>query len=250
MPLQQAIANLSGVFQARPDDFFHERELHAAFFNLARAGAGHAVTRDGFDIHRLRYEYETIWRYKKTGAQFPYRQRYPEHGENPVGATTATIDFALLHEQFIAEHELVTVINKCEQCRVTLRQMSDGLWPSDKLSVAIEAALEFKMAHRRDQMSIGKGRINELREGMALDCRKLARERPPRSFVIGFSHGTAPIQSEAANLVNACIKEFQESYDGPLGIILRVAIITPFVTYLSSNWDNPAAFGNQVVPQL
>jgi hypothetical protein len=241
MPFDGVIAQIVTAFQAAPHDSFHERELHALFFCLARQMFGHAQTRDGYQVCLLRHEYETIWLYRKRNEPEPFSVRYPELIQR-VPATTGCFDFALLLRTFVEGNVLLTVINKSETSRARLRSAPGQAWPANQTSVAIEAAVEFKMAHRQWQFDVAQGQINQLRNGMLLDCRKLARERVPSAYVLGFSHGPGPSQGEATGILDACQREFLAKYDGPPAqCSLQAIIATPSDTYLSGSWTNSEA---------
>jgi hypothetical protein len=247
MPFDTAIVSLVRIFRSAPHDSFHEKELHSVFFSLARQFFQNAQTTDGFQVSLLRQEFETIWLYQKKNTTSPFSFRYPEQGQG-VRATTGCFDFALLQKTFVEQHDLITVINKHEPSRRHLRPPPGQLWANNQCSVALDSAVEFKMAHRRPQLDISQAQINDLQDGMVLDCRKLGRERVPAAYVLGFSHGPRPNRQDASIILRACNNEFASSCDGPNGrCSLRVVLATPAETFLPANWQDPGTVPGAIV---
>lgn len=205
--LEQAIVELVQEFYDRPQDFFHEQELHTQFHAGSRERLGKAVTRDGRTVSLLRHEYETLWRYSRKKDQ--YRHRY----DGGVGTKAATIDFALLAADFVGSHDYLTVVNKDDERRARLRSQLD--------LVAIQAGIEFKMAHVRSALYVDRSAIRSFQKEMEIDCRKLAHERVAVAYILGFSHGPAPLQEEARLIFKSCQEQYESaSPRGPLKLML------------------------------
>lgn len=237
--VEDAIATLARQFQESPKQFFHERELHATFFGLCRHRLPIVATKDAHQIQVFRYEYESIWKYKRS-APAPYTEPLEDRG------TTACLDFVVLREQFVRDHNLLMVINKDETLRSELRKK---LWADDGSSRVIEVGIEFKMAHRSKNFDIKIGQINSLHNGMLLDSRKLAVERVSNGYLLGFSHGSAPDKDTAAKIIQEVIREHSKVRSDqlnvrsdPLAVKLNVLLATPDKTYLSAGWRDPGAF--------
>ena len=195
--LAKAVRRLLTRFQKTPHAYFHERELHAEFFGMVRSESGTCSTSDGKKIHLLRYEYESLNRYSGRAYDQPAAE----------GGTTAAFDFALLRKDFVKCNDLLTVINKHEPRRRSIRDK----WSYEQASPAVEAAVEFKMAHRV-LGPIGDGRINQLANGMLQDCRKLRCERVAHAVVIGMSHGPLPTCEAAKTIICDCKKVWGKPY--------------------------------------
>jgi hypothetical protein len=208
-PVQTALDELALGFRAQPNAYFHERELHAEFYSLARPRAGRCKTKDGDCIDLLRYEYDSLNRYVGRAYKQPVES----------GGRTAAFDFAVLQQSFVHENDLLTVINKHE----TRRQVIRRKWITSEASPAIDIAIEFKMAHHRSKRIISPGQINQLKRGMLQDCRKLKCERPARAMVIGFSHGPEPYEMDAQSIIDEC----KQTWEGVRTGTLVVSIVTP-----------------------
>ena len=182
------------------------------------------TTEDGFRVHRLRYEFNSIWLY--IGAD-GYQDRHMANGN------TLEIDFVLLRDAFIAENPLLTVVNKNELVRQVVRQpMVDD---ADILSPAIQMGIEFKMAHVTDAGGIGVGQSNQLQTSMLQDCRKLAHERAVRARLLAFIHEPFPPGAPTpGEICQACIDEYEQFF--PAGSI-QVSIRTPDNVVTMPNGD-------------
>ncbi len=63
--LKTNIRTLVDEFCKRPNNFFHEKEIHSYFFNLCRNKFGEAKPgKSGEAVDLFRQEFNTIWRYK------------------------------------------------------------------------------------------------------------------------------------------------------------------------------------------
>jgi len=210
MPLQtleEQIVGLVEAFFKNPYTYFNECELHAEFFSRARSACGSATTRDGTEVNLLRYEYNSFQRYV---GEDQYEQPHEDKGK------AARLDFALLDENLVSNHDHLTVVNKDEVRRTDLRRRIRD--------AKLEAGIEFKMAHVSSTNVVQQGQLNVLKEEMLKDCRKLAHEQATVSYLLGFSHGPPPDANYAETLASDCIVHFREyNPDGDL----RVLFTTP-----------------------
>lgn len=217
--LEARMRQLADAFTASPTDFFHEKELHTAFFPMCRVAFGEEAPRGAkTPVQLFRHEYDTLWRYRRSDG---FANRYETEG------TTACLDFALLDRGFVAGHDLYTVMNKSEPLRKRLRAAAG---PSPALVVGVE----FKMAIARSTAGVGVSGVTGLQEGMLADCRKLAWERIPIAYVLGFSHGPRPDSAEAERVAEACITEFRQY--NPQGDP-RILVVTPELRLQRGSWD-------------
>ena len=209
--LKTKIRILIDEFCKKPNNYFHEREIHSFFFNLCQSHFGEANPKDcGTAVNLFRQEYETIWRYKRRD-EIPFDKKYTNVG------TTGAIDFVILNEDFVKEHDLLTIINKDEKRRNIIRH--------ENITIpAINVGIEFKMAHWRTTLSIENGAMNKLKAGLLEDCRKLAQERIPHVYTIAFSHGKRPEKEETEDIINECKREYTK-YNSKGNI--HILIITP-----------------------
>lgn len=193
--LKTKIRELIDEFHKGPNNFFHEREIHSFFFNLCRNEFGEAKPKkNGTAVDLFRQEYNTIWRYKRSD-KVSFAKRYTDEGR------TGVIDFVILNKGFVENHDLLTVINKDESRRNTIRS-------GNMTNPAINVGIEFKMSHLTKTLSIGKAAINKLKIGLREDCRKLAQELIPNVYIIAFSHGKLPEQEEVNDIAYECKQEY------------------------------------------
>ncbi len=240
--MDRFIAQLVEAFAARPLQYFHERELHCEFFGLARGALGTAATADREPVHLLRYEYNTLWRYRRSGVA--REQRFAERfsADGDVG----DIDFALLRREFVESHPYLAVMNKDETIRAGLRTCP---WPADQPSPMIDRGLEFKMAHVHPfgplprQHAVRLSDFNAMAAGVLLDCRKLAQERVGTAYLVAFSHHTSRnwfSQEYVESLFADCLQEWMRCYDGPPGVTerqLRLLFVLPDRCFRWGEWE-------------
>jgi hypothetical protein len=212
--LEEKIHILIEQFRVKSHDFFHEKDLHATFFALCRDAFGNAKPKGSENSLRLfRHEYDTVWRYRRANG-------YNDRSET-VG-TSACLDFALLDAAFVSTQDHHTVMNKNERNRQQLRCSYRNT--IDDRSPAVLIGIEFKMAIARSASRVQGGGVRALAEGMLADCRKLAMERIPCAYVLGFSHGPRPSENEAAQIAAACEREYLCHYSAGR---IRVLVATP-----------------------
>ena len=208
-PLHAALNQLIKDFRTKGHQFFSERELHGRFFELARNALGTCKTADGHAIHRLRAEYNSVFRYRRADG---YQQRYVSEG------MPLSFDFAVLHEHFVTRNDLLTVINKDETRRQSLRAL---MGQPHLANPAMAAAVEFKMAHRSSSVDVGDGKINKLRQEMIIDARKLAQEQIRFSYLVGFAHGTSLTKRAMESIAHDCATAFGQIWpNGRLCVVL------------------------------
>ena len=207
--LQRHLLDLFSDFQRRPREFFHERELHAHLYSLAREPLGTLATSDGVEIHRLRYEYDSIWRYVGDDG---YKARHSNAGK------TCNLDFAILRDDFVKGHDHLDIVNKDETRRKEIRSQAED----EDFSPAIDAAIEFKMAFVTRNPTVGPNEIGL--NAILQDCRKLAQERVRNGYILVFSHGPSPDERQAQEIITACNIEFAAIH--PKGT-LNVYVVTP-----------------------
>jgi hypothetical protein len=221
---------LTQQFLHDPLHFFHEHEIHDVFFQLTREEFGRATT----------HEYDSIWRYHGRKHPHPFADRLN------AGGKAANVDFVLLRRQFVTGYDYLTVMNKEEPLRANLRDVANGV----HRSLAIDRAVEFKMAHCRPfgagmQRGVGKGGFNALRKEMLWDCRKLANEGPCVAYLTAFMHPVVGgwFHPECFGLLaNECSAEWTQittavwgpEVQGDLRIVLVVAHEG---CYHQGNWE-------------
>ncbi len=211
--IEENIELLIQKFLENPRNFFHEKDLHSVFFNLCSGKLGTARPNDAiYSIDLFRQEYNTIGRYKRkdTGG-IAFDKSYNNEGY------PGSIDFVLLNEDFVKNHNFLEVLNKDESRRALIRNFEDK-------NSKIDIGIEFKMAHCTKKDFINIGEVNTLKKGLLEDCRKLALERIPIVYLIAFSHGILPQGKEAEKIINECTLEYLK-YKG-IGKI-SIFIITP-----------------------
>ena len=104
----------------------------------------------------------------------------------------------------------------------------------------VDAAIEFKMAHRRQHADVMNAAITSLHNGMVCDARKLAKERVAVGYLLGFSHGPLPMPGQAQEIVQACVNEHQNHLAAGVPAQIRVLIATPDDIIHDDNWANGA----------
>jgi hypothetical protein len=248
--MDSCLLQLVERFQFQPLDYFHERELHCEFFRLSREAIGSEQTLDGYPVYLLRHEYNTVWRYFRSGVsqEKKFAKRYEESGKgSEKGPKVGAIDFVLLRRDFVREYDYLTVMNKEEALRCRLR-----VEPWEEYSRAIDRAVEFKMTHVHCvgpppwQPAVRFSDFNVVSVGMPTDCRKLAGERVRIAYLVAFSHHTYENENWFnQNCVEAmfgeCVREWRRCYDGPneLGIEhqLRLLLVMPNLCFRWGNWE-------------
>jgi hypothetical protein len=206
----EKIGRLVAEFQACPWEYFHEKDLHSRFAGLCHGAFGSAKPTDrDFEVDLFRQEYDTVWRYYRAGEK-AFAERYAREG------TTAALDFAVLSPEFVRTHEWLTVVNKDENRRASLRR-------ANAPNPAIDIGIEFKMIHFRTTDFVQESDVTTLRKGMLEDCRKLRLEAMPFAFLIGFSHGIRPSVAEVAQIEAACQEEYAQ-YNGSGSLRVMVAV--------------------------
>ncbi len=249
--MDQQIHGLVKDYLTHPLMYFHEREIHCKFFCLGREKLGIKKTHDDISVHLLRYEYNTLWRYRRTGenSENSFAKRSSEDGK--VG----DIDFALLRREFVEGNDYLAVMNKEEPIR---NQFRINPWPEDQNSPMIERGLEFKMAHvnssgRERIPRVKRGVFNALRAGCKVDCRKLARERVQVAYIVAFSHICADWFDSrfVYEMFEDCIHQWNQHYDGSVGNgvgDLRLLFVKPNQCFRWGNWA--IDFPHQVVVDI
>jgi hypothetical protein len=236
--VDQYIIELVKLFQGDPLQFFHEKEMHSAFFGLSRGRSGNAQTKDMHIVSLLRQDYNTLWRYRRRGVN-GFKERLSNKGEGDVGE----VDFVLLKEEFVKGHIYLEVMNKEEDIRSSLRI---NPWAGDGTSQMIERGVEFKMAHvhpvgpRPRIHGVTPSDFND--KGMILDCRKLACERVGIGYSVAFLHKPYLDWLDVpyvTGLFVKCVGEWMECYDGPDNRRdrLRLLIVSPDKCYWWGCWE-------------
>ena len=229
----EQIAALVRDFQEASHDFLCEKELHAHFHRLGRdAYPKKYQTLDEQAMSPFRHDYETLWRYH-SGDRFADRHRN--------SGSTATFDFALLQPYFIEHADYLTVGNKNEQQREMIRSLRPipiylGCSP-------IQAAIEIKMAARRNAHDVTAGDANRLEDRMLAACCKLAQERVGHAYVVGISHGLMPDLRRAQATVTTCLRLLQARYPDAHMCVL---VATPTQTVLGGDWAEEVEWPNVV----
>lgn len=236
--MDQYILELVRLFQANPLHFFHEREIHSAFFSLGRERSGTAMTSDGQSIHLFRQDYNTLWRYRRRGAD-GFATRFSEPGEGDVGE----IDFVLLRRIFVGSNRYLTVMNKEEANRRPIRSND---WTRNRPSPIIERGLEFKMAHVHSVGPQPRGqavRDSDVdQDEIILDCRKLACERVGIGYSVTLTHQSYRDWLDldyVRDLFMKCIREWNRCDDGPGDATsrLRLIIVSPTQCFRWGAWE-------------
>lgn len=224
--LEALIGRLVQRFQAAPFHYFSEHELQAEFFGLCRWEFGVARPANAdVDIPLFRHEYNTLWRHRRDRRGGSFQTRSSDEG------VTGSIDFVVLNADFVAANDLLTVINKDETRRAKCRGAS----------TPFDCAIEFKMAHVRDRVTVSRGALNAFVGGVLEDCRKLAHEGPTKAYVVAFSHAPGPSASDAARVLKLGLSEFvRVSKRDSIALLLA----TPTTTYVCGDWLSEAAFPN------
>lgn len=226
--LEEAIAGLVSRFRTSPFHFFSERELQAEFYGMCRRNFGAAKPKDSdIEVPLFRHEYNTVWRYRRARTGAPRSDSFQLRLDD--GGVAGSLDIAILNAEFVRSCELLVVINKDERRRASIRGRAASL-PG-----AIDAAIEFKMAHVRDAPTVRQSAINELSHGVFEDCRKLGHENPAHAYMLAFSHEDGPSTDAAQRILNGGNDEFARIWSGPI----RLLLATPITTYLKGPWVTP-----------
>lgn len=190
--IKDLVRNLFQSFKENPQNFFSEREIHCLFWEKAKDAFGSAPAREGVKaIRLLRHEYESVWRYKRKNK---FEEKYSNEG------STAAFDFVVLKKSFVESNDHLTVVNKDEPKRRSLRNL-DGIF---------DLVIEFKMAHHRNQGKITQSQEDAYLRDMILDARKCAQEKPGTAVIIGLSHGPRPDKAGMERIYSEIQAEFSK----------------------------------------
>jgi hypothetical protein len=235
MWVETRIAKLTADFVQEPLRFFHEKELHGRYYALCRHESEEALTRDDVPVHLFRHEYNSVYHYvRERKNPLCFTAAYTGEQGKPVA-----IDFALLKRIFVERHDYLTVMNK-DKLRRSVLWRDEPMDPGDGRSVALQKAIEFKMAHVRTRMDVSQGALNALSREMVIDCRKLGFESPVSAYVLGFSHGPRPDAADANSIIDLCVQAYDQTYRGPGTGDIRVLVATPTAVCLRGNWVREA----------
>lgn len=232
--LDSSIAELVHLFQGAPLHYFSEQELHGEFFSLCRRRFGSEKPSDLDELIPLfRHEYNTIGKYRRGSRGSSFLERLSD------GGVTGSLDFAILNREFVRRNDLLTVINKDEYRRCGHRSSSTD---------ALDAAIEFKMAHIRDVRTVRRSAINCLRLGMRDDSRKLAHEAPKHAYLLAFIHPSgSDLSAEVREIVGQASSTFTSILRGSNQLRLLFASADPTTTFLYGPWTGTHRF-SKVVP--